>query len=78
MDDYSTNYKRYKTIHRENVAALILFFTTSAKDMKVIFDNYAYALPKDEIKDMIKEMKNVKYSHLDFSLRHPYEITLVI
>ena len=45
--------------------------------MKVIFDNYAYALPKEEVKDMIKEMKKVKYSHLDFSLRHPYEITLI-
>ena len=29
---------------RENVAALILFFTPSAKDMKDVFDNYAYAL----------------------------------
>ena len=44
--------------------------------MKVIFDNYAYALPKDEIKDMIEKMKKVKYSHLDFSLTHPYEINL--
>ena len=61
---------------RENVAALILFFTTSAKDMKVVFDNYAYALPKDEIKDLIEKMKKVNYSHLDFSLTHPYEITL--
>ena len=62
---------------RENVAVLILFFTTSAKDMKFIFDKYVYALPKDEIKDMIKEMKKVKYSHLDFSLIHPYEIKLI-
>ena len=62
---------------RENVVALILFSTPSAKDTKEVFDNYAYALPKDELQEMINKMKKVKYSHLDFSLRHPFEIKLV-
>ena len=32
----------------ENTAALVLFYTPSAKDMKIIFNNYAGELMKDE------------------------------
>ena len=45
--------------------------------MKVIFENYANALPKEEIKGMIKKIKMQKHSHLDFSLIYPYEINAI-
>ena len=32
----------------ENTAALVLFYTPSAKDMKIIFNNYAGELMKEE------------------------------
>ena len=38
--------------------------------MKVIFENYAGDLSNDEKKRFMNKLKEVKYSHLDFSLRH--------
>ena len=61
---------------RENIASLILFFTPSAKDMKTVFEEFAGDLTKDEKEKYMKELKEVKFSHLDFSLRHPFEISL--
>ena len=43
--------------------------------MKVIFENYAGDLTNEE-KKVLSELKKVKYSHLDFSLRHPFEIEM--
>ena len=61
---------------RENIASLILFSTPSAKDMKTVFEEFAGDLTKDEKEKYMKELKEVKFSHLDFSLRHPFEISL--
>ena len=61
---------------RENIASLILFFTPSAKDMKTVFEEFAGDSTKDEKEKYMKELKEVKFSHLDFSLRHPFEISL--
>ena len=61
---------------RENIVSLILFFTPSAKDMKTVFEEFAGDLTKDEKEKYMKELKEVKFSHLDFSLRHPFEISL--
>ena len=61
---------------RENIALLVLFYTPSAKDMKVIFENYAGDLTNDEKKTLMNKLKEVKYSHLDFSFRHPFEIEM--
>ena len=36
---------------RENIACLVLFYTPSAKDMKVIFENYAGDLTNEKKKD---------------------------
>lgn len=59
---------------RENIACLVLLYTPSAKDMKVIFENYAGGSTNDEKMRAINKLKEVKYSHLDFSLRHPFGI----
>jgi len=61
---------------RENVAAIVLFYTPSAKTTKAIFEEYAGELPHDELRQMIARLKECKFAHLIFSLRHPFEIQL--
>ena len=61
---------------RDNIASLILFFTPSAKDMKTVFEEFAGDLTKGDKRGWLKELKEVKFSHLDFSLRHPFGISL--
>ena len=57
---------------RENVAAIVLFYTPSAKTTKAIFDDYAGELSQDENKGLISKLKERKFSYLVFLLRHPY------
>ena len=61
---------------RENVAAIVLFYTPSAKTTKAIFEDYAGDLTQDKYKELISKLKESKFSHLVFSLRHPYGIKL--
>ena len=60
---------------RENVAAIVLFYTPSAKTTKAICDDYAGELSHDEYKGLISKLKERKFSYLVFSLRFPFEIT---
>ena len=59
---------------RENVAAIVLFYTPSAKTTKAIFEEYAGELSHDELKQMISRLKERKFAHLIFSLRFPFSI----
>ena len=59
---------------RENVAAIVLFYTPSAKTTKAIFDDYAGELSMEEYKNLISKLKEQKFSHLVFSLRNPYGV----
>ena len=59
---------------RENVAAIVMFYTPSAKTTKAIFEEYAGELSHDELKKMIARLKDQKFAHLVFSLRHPFGI----
>jgi len=61
---------------RENVAAILLFYTPSAKTTKAIFEEYAGELSQDDLKQLIASLKGHKFSHLVFSLRFPYGIEL--
>jgi len=61
---------------RENVAAIVLFYTPSAKTTKAIFEEYAGELSHEELQQMIARLKERKFAHLIFSLRHPFEIQL--
>ena len=54
---------------RENVAAIVLFYTPSGKTTKAIFEDYARRVQRAYC--MVKKKK---FSHLVFSLRHPYGI----
>ena len=57
---------------RENMAAIVLFYTPSAKTTKAIFEEYAGELSHDELRQMIARLKERKFAHLIFSLRHPF------
>jgi len=57
---------------RENVAAIVLFYTPS----KYIFDDYAGELSQDEYKGLVSKLKERKFSYLVFSLCHPYGVKL--
>jgi len=61
---------------RENVAAIVLFYTPSAKTTKAIFDDYAGGFSLDEYKGLVSKLKERKFSFLVFSLRHPYGVKL--
>ena len=60
----------------ENVAAIILFYTPSARTTKAIFDDYAGELSPDGSKGLVSKLKERKFSYLVFSLRHPYRVKL--
>ena len=62
---------------RENVAAIVLFYTPSAKTTKAIFEEYAGELSHEELKKMLAKLKERRFAHLIFSLRHPFEIKLI-
>ena len=59
---------------RENVAAIVLFYTPSAKTTKAIFEEYVGELSHDELRQMIAKLKERKFAHLIFSLRHRFYI----
>jgi len=58
----------------ENVAAIVLFYTPSAKTTKAIFEDYAGELSQDEYKGLVSKLKERKFSYLVFALRHPYRV----
>ena len=63
---------------RKNVAAMaaiVLFYTPSAKTTEAIFDDYAGELSNDEYKDLISKLKERKFSYLVLLLRHPYGLS---
>ncbi|MCV6612155.1 MAG: hypothetical protein OIF55_15380, partial [Amphritea sp.] len=62
---------------RENVAAIVLFYTPSAKTTKAILDDYAGELSQDEYKGLISKLKERKFAHLVCSLRYPFGVELV-
>jgi len=61
---------------RENMAAIVLFYTPLAKTTKAIFDDYAGELSPDEYRGLISKLKERKFSYLMFALRHPYGVKL--
>jgi len=63
-------------LFRENVVAILLFYTPSVKTTKAIFEELSGELFQGYLKLLIGRLKERKFSHLVFSLRHPYEIKL--
>jgi len=61
---------------RENVAVIVLFYTPLAKTMKAIFEEYVGKLSHNQLRQTIARLKERRFAHLVFSLRHPFEIQL--
>jgi len=61
---------------RENMAAIVLFYTPSAKTTKAVFEEYAGELTREEFRQMIARLKQCKFAHLIISLRYPFEFQL--
>ena len=53
---------------RENIGRLVVFYTPNIEDMKPMCDEYL-----EEIKRIIKQLRQNKYSHLVVDLRFPYK-----
>ena len=59
---------------RENVAAIVLFYTPSSKTTKAIFEVSVEELSHEEYKGLVAQLKGRKYSYLVFSPRFSYGI----
>ena len=59
-----------------NVAAIVLFYTPSAKYTKAICGDYAGELSQDKYKSLISKLKEQKLAHIAFSLRQSYRFEL--
>ena len=70
--------QQFTSITKPYIAAIVLFYTPSAKDLKAIFESYAGELSSTEKQELLKCLKSYKYSRLIFSLRYPYNIKLEI
>ena len=60
--------------YRDNIAAIVLFYTYSSKTTKAIFEDYAGELPHEEYKALLAKLKRRGFSHLVFALRRPFGI----
>jgi len=56
---------------RENVAAIVLFYTPSSKTTKAIFEEYAGELSHDKLRQMITRLKERRFAHLIFFIPPP-------
>ncbi len=63
--------------YRENIAKLITFYNPSKKDMQTITDDFLN-IEKEEIKDIVRKLKNNAYPRLEITLRSPYAHEVVI
>ena len=61
---------------RENVAAIVLFYTPD-ETMEVIFKKYAGEFTCDQRRHMIARLKERRFAHFIFSLRHPFEKKMI-
>ncbi len=55
----------------ENISKLVTFYNPSKKDMQTITDEFLN-VDKEEVRDIVKELKNNKYARLEILLRHPF------
>lgn len=64
--------------HKTDENTTVLFYTPSAKDMKIIFENYLGELRNDKKKELAAKLKSEKYSRFNSSLYHPFSIDFKI
>ena len=61
---------------RENVAAVVAFYTSSAKDMR--WENYGAGISSEERAALGKMQTEHRYARLCFALRYPFGCELEI
>ena len=49
------------------------FYIPNRNDMNIIIDEYLNGVSKEEINNIIKTLKNNKYSVLEINLKYPYD-----
>jgi len=54
-----------------------LFYAPLADMTKAILEDYAGELTKEEYKVLILKLERLRFTHLVFSLRHPYGIKML-
>jgi hypothetical protein len=63
--------------YRENTSKIVSFYNPSKKDMQTITDEFLN-VNKEEVKDIVQELKNNKYAKFEILLRHPFTHEVVI
>ena len=61
---------------RDNVAAVVLFYTPSTKTTRAIFEEYGGKLSHEELKKMVEKLEERSFGHLVFSNRKPYGVKM--
>ena len=62
---------------RENIGALVVFYTPSKSDLETILSDYGGEITKEQLQEYMRHLKTHPHSKMIFSLRYPYEAALV-
>ena len=57
---------------RENISKLVTFYNPNKKDMKTIMEEYLGNISKEEEKEILKMLKEKRYSNLEINLIFPF------
>ena len=57
---------------RENISKLVTFYNLNKKDMRTIMEEYLGNISKEEEKEILKTLKEKRYSNLEINLIFPF------
>ncbi len=58
--------------YRLNIQKLVMFYNPSREDMQTITKDYLNGIDNNEIKDIIRKLKNNSHARLELTLTEPY------
>ena len=61
---------------RENIGALVVFYTPSKSDLEAILSDYGGEITKEQLQEYMRHLKTHPHSKMIFSLRYPYDHSL--
>ena len=61
---------------RENIGALVVFYTPSKSDLEAILSDYGGEITKEQLQEYMRHLKTHPHSKMVFSLRYPYDHSL--
>ena len=62
---------------RENIGALVVFYTPSKSDLEAILSDYGGEITKEQLQEYMRHLKTHPHSKMIFSLRYPYDHSLL-